>query len=70
MFLLCILYLTICKLFWVVKIYVSPEDDQSILIKMSSCNLQFLELITTQEIFHIVSPQISLIGIVRAKKKS
>ena len=27
----------------------SPEDDQSILIEMSSCNLQFFsELITTQ----------------------
>ena len=38
----------------------SPEDDQSILIEMSSCNLQFFsELITTQlRDFHMVSPQV------------
>ena len=36
----------------------SAEDDQSILIEMSSCNLQFFsELITTQlRDFHMVSP--------------
>ena len=38
----------------------SPEDDQSILIETSSCNLQFFsELITTQlRDFHMVSPQV------------
>ena len=39
----------------------SPEDDQSILIETSSCNLQFFsELITTQlRDFHMVSPQVA-----------
>ena len=38
----------------------SPEDDQSILIETSSCNLQFFsELITTQlRDFHMVWPQV------------
>ena len=39
----------------------SPEDDLSILIETSSCNLQFFsELITTQlRDFHMVSPQVA-----------
>ena len=38
----------------------SPDDDHSILIETSSCNLQFFsELITTQlRDFHMVSPQV------------
>ena len=40
----------------------SPEDDQSLLIEMSSCTPQFfLELITTQLRFYMVSPQLSLL---------
>ena len=40
--------------------YISGDDDQSILIETSSCNLQFFsELITTQlRDFHMVSPQV------------
>ena len=40
--------------------YPIPQDDQSILIETSSCNLQFFsELITTQlREFHTVSPQV------------
>ena len=40
---------------------ISHEDDQSILIEMLSCNLQFfLELIATQlRDFHMVSPQVA-----------
>ena len=44
-----------------IYIYLSPEDDQIILIETSSCNLQFFsELITTQlRDFHMVSPQVA-----------
>ena len=40
---------------------ISPEDDQSILIETSSCNLQFFsEQLLLKWEFHIVSPQNSL----------
>ena len=37
-----------------------PEDDQSILIETSSCNLQFFSELTTTQLrdFHMVSPQV------------
>ena len=42
-------------------IHISPEDDQSLLIETSSCTpSSFLELITTQLRFYMVSPQLSL----------
>ena len=51
------------KKLWVcfIKPSYTAEDDQSILIETSSCNLQFFsELITTQlRDFHMVSPQVA-----------
>ena len=43
------------------KAIIFTEDDQSILIETSSCNLQFFsEPITTQlRDFHMVSPQVA-----------
>ena len=46
----------------VLRITFSPEDDQSLLIETSSCTLSsFLELITTQLRFYMVSPQLVLL---------
>ena len=44
------------------RVWHSPEDDQSLLIETSSCTpSSFLELITTQLRFHMVSPQLVLL---------
>ena len=50
-----------CRPIYDINVCLSPEDDQSILIETSSCNLQFFsELITTQlRDFHMVSPQVA-----------